>query len=183
MTDQEHSIVVKVGDQDMQMTLADLGNVDITEVERFRMTAYKFPIGLYDWELKKSEQRVMGGKLCFFTTFTCIGVVECADENVDHEDLLGKEHGEMQFLPVEEGKKPTQEQVQQWLGMFKDLLLSIHAKASGTVVDIQQGIIGHQFRGPIVHQQDRKKPNVYYSRLDLDACTLISDVKTDEQAA
>ena len=86
-----------------------------------------------------------------------IGVRKTLNATTNHEELLGKQHNENFFIT----------ELERGMGGVQALLLGMGLSGRGTIRELLEQAINHDFVGNIKTRKDKFDPSVEYSNLDL----------------
>lgn len=148
------------GDNEQIMTLAELGNLDATEIKELRFELFPKAVGM--WQIIGGNIELINDKPCMWFDVKPVKidnvVGEPGEQAPNPQELLEKVHRES-FFP----RKP--EDVGRWKAWIIDAGATWQGKAS--VPDLHSAIAksGMTFPGKIAHQQDKHDKDKKYARL------------------
>ena len=147
----------------IQMTLADISGIDMTNVEEFRYE--NLPVGAYTFQTGDCTLEELGAedKPCAIFNVKVLethGLVGL-DDGVDEASFVGKEHREVFF--ISEAKD---------IGRIKAFLNDIGAPSEGALGDLVADVSNQQvFPARIKHRADKNDKSIKYANLTFDKKT------------
>jgi hypothetical protein len=155
-----------VDDVNAGFSLADLADIDVTEIEEVRFI--DLPAGSYGFEVGNAdlEEFEFEGERRFRAVFPLkiVEVKAVLEPNVDKEALIGKEHTEkLQVNPNLE-----QAEVLKSIGRIRAMVADMGLPNEGKLGDIVRNAKGHIFTAKIIKQADKTDKTRSWARLRLD---------------
>jgi hypothetical protein len=152
-----------VDDDNTGVSLADLSDLDVSEVKEIRFE--NLPVGVYDFkvtsaELGEGQNRDDEKRFIAEFKFEVLECVACTDKSVDKDSLIGRTHTEKLYIvpaKAEEG-----------IGLIRAFVFDMGLPNEGKLGPIIEGTTGHIFRSRIQARPDRNDPTIIYSRIKLD---------------
>lgn len=157
-------------EEDIDFSLADLAELDASEIAEVRFEqlpagTYRFrgvSAGFIDTENAQDERRIV-----LDMKFEVVECKHCLERGVDKEDLIGKRHGEKQYVVP---AKATE-----GLGLIRAFIGDIGLPNSGPFGGVEgkepgivDGIVDHEFDAKIVKKPRKGDPTTKDSRMQLD---------------
>ena len=150
-------------------SLADLADIDVTEIEEVRYVA--IPVGAYEFEIGKVEmtEDTKDGERRFkievpLEITDVISIMEPL-KGKEKDDFLKKKHTERFFIyPGKEEKD-----VLAAIGRFRAFVTDVGVDSAGKIGELVERLTEHSFRGKIVNRPNKDDPSNPYKRLVLDS--------------
>lgn len=154
-------------DLDQGFSLADLADIDVSDIEEVRFL--DLPAGIYDWEVKETEltEDTKDGERRFKVEFRLkiLEVKSILEPGKNADDFLNKEHTERFFIYP--GK--SEDDVKKAIGRVRAFITDIGQDSSGKLGAIVANAKGHTFTGKITKQKNKDDPShPGYARLRLE---------------
>lgn len=138
--------------EDVEMPLADIANIDMSQVEEVRFEHR--PAGMYHMKVIGAEIKALGKE-----TPKPAAVIECEVQNcfstVDGSDpslQIGKSHRETFFMSDGDG-----------IGRLKAFLTDSGFQGQGTMQAVLDAFHGHEFDAVIKHKKDKNDTDRVYA--------------------
>lgn len=144
--------MVKIGDEDV--SLADIGGVDMSEVEEFRFE--NTPKGIYQWKCTNAEILKLGDKPAIKYNLEATNVISLSDDSKDPEKYIGHKHDEAIFIT----------DLEKDIGRAKAFMVDAGFEGSGTLQELLDQFIGHEFVSAISHRKDKNDTDKIYANID-----------------
>jgi hypothetical protein len=154
-------------DEEIAFSLADLADLDISEVAEIRFE--NLPAGIYGFkvvsaELDEKPNRDNENRMIAIFKFEVVEVNTIIKKGVDKDSLLGKSHTEKLYIVPE-----TQQKVLDGIGRIRAFVSDLGCDSAGKLGDVLAGTVDHTFTGKIAERpnpNDRTQP---FAQLKLDA--------------
>lgn len=152
-------VTIGTGKDTGVVSLLDLGQFDMNEVEEFRQV--QFPPGVYEWQLLECElverETKDGVKRAVISMpMQCTNVISApADPTIQIDQLIGKKF--IENIWIADPKMA--------LGEFKAFCNDINFQESGTLVDLLARMEGLEFVAPIRHARNPNDKDRPYTNL------------------
>ena len=151
MSENEELVTFTNAGVEMEVSLADIANIDMDTVEEFRFE--NRPAGMYHMKVTDAKITALGKEKPAPAV-----VVECEVQNclslVDGSDTqaqIGKTHRETFFMKDGDG-----------IGRLKAFLTDTGFQGTGSLKDILDAFHGHEFDGIIKHKTDKNDTDRVY---------------------
>lgn len=160
-------MVDTTNDLDSGFSLADLANIDVSDIEEVRFV--DIPAGIFDWEVTQTDltEDTKDGERRFKVEFALkiIEVKSILEPGKDPEQFVNKPHTE-RFM-IYPGK--TEEEVKKAIGRVRAFVTDIGLDSAGKLGEIVANAKGHTFTGKITKQKPKDDPShPGYARLRLE---------------
>lgn len=148
---------------DTDFSLADLADLDISEVQEIRFES--LPAGIYAFKIVNAtldEGTNQENEKRFFVEFK-LEVVECkavVKKGVTKEELVGKQHSEKMYI--------VPEKAAEGIGRIRAAIADMRLPNEGKFNDVLASTVGETFTGKIAEQTDKNDRSRVYARLKLD---------------
>lgn len=149
-------------------SLADLADIDVTEIEEVRYVA--IPIGIYEFEIGKCEmmEDTKDGERRFkieipLVITDVISIMEPLNGK-EKDDFLKKQHTERFFIYPQKEEKDVLASI----GRVRAFVTDVGLPSDGKLGQLVESMTGHTFRGKIVNRPNKDDPTNPYKRLVLD---------------
>jgi hypothetical protein len=144
--------VVKIGDEDV--SLADIAGVDMSQVEEFRFE--NTPKGIYQWVCKNAEVVKLGNKPAIRYELEASNVIALSDDSLDPDKYVGHKHNEAIFIT----------DLEKDIGRAKAFMIDAGFEGSGTLQELLDQFVGHEFISAIGHRKDKNDTDKVYANID-----------------
>ncbi len=158
MTD---NYVVKNDGEDVEVGLADIAGIDMANVEEFEGGFEPTPKGVYHWRCSDAGLDEVADKpVIYFESevVECLGIVH---ESKTEEEMAGWKHRETIFI----------QDLAKGVGQAKAIMTNSGFKGSGTLSEMLDAFVGHEFVAPITQRKDKNDTDRIYANLKIGKIT------------
>jgi len=149
------TLTVKNDGEEVEVTLADIANIDMNEVEAFEGGFEPTPKGVFTFDVKDAGLDTINGKAVIFFETEIAEVHALVDEDVDPEKLIGWKHKETIFVG----------DLAKSVGQAKAIMQNAGYVAQGNLETLLDGFCGMQFIAPIGWRKDKNDTDRVYSNI------------------
>lgn len=149
--------------EEMEFSLADLADLDISEVEEIRFE--NLPQGAYVFEVESAEldeKPNRDNEQRFIAEFKLkvVEVKAVVKKGVDPDSLIGKRHTEKFYI--------VPEKAQEGIGRIRAALKDMGFNNEGKLREVLEATVGQQFAGKIAVRKNPQDPSQEFASLKLD---------------
>lgn len=169
MTDENANIVLSNGDDMQEVSMLNLANLDISQVEAYR-GGTPTPAGVYVFSCKDATLESMeidekvkgtatGRRINVATAVFVLTIENCLatkDPSVDPGSLIGTEHYERFFI----------RDAQKDIGRIVAFIQDAGGDANGAFADVLSNFQGHMFQAAVTNRKDKQDPDRVYANID-----------------
>lgn len=163
MDDEDLQKTFDIGGGDETVSLAQIANLDMEDVEEVRWSNLPKMSGVFEivkMELT-SRNTKQGDRPVLAGTFKVLEVFSCLDDDVTPESLIEREHRQAWFIGVGDPPDPVKD-----IGRWKAFLVDTGYQATGQINAICDACAGHRFIGVIKQRPDKDDKDIIYSQFD-----------------
>jgi len=175
---------VTVGEQEQAVTLEQLGDFEVGQVEEVR-GGEKVPEGIIEWKIKEHVLEEMlivnkddrtGDKIpapVIRLEVEVISARNLKDQALDKDTVMGQSHRELRFI----------NDIVKDIGRVKAFLADIGMEASGSLTDLLDKSCGMEFVSVLYHKKDKNDTSKSYAHIDWQAVEPLQPAVDTEVAA
>lgn len=152
--------IVNLGDENF--SLAELGEIDLDGVEEVRQ--FVFPTAACLWRIDSAKLGSMTEAdkkvAAIILQLECEQVFAVADDKIDGDTLIGKNH--VESIPIK-----SQEEVLDAYGKIKAFMTDIGFTGTGKLQERLAAMENFKFKGRIKNRPSSKDPDMHFANLGL----------------
>ena len=164
-------MIVKNDGEEIEVSLADIANIDMNEVEAFEGGFEPTPKGVYQFLVKDAGLDTINDKAVIFFELEVEQVLALADDDKDPESLVGWKHKETIFVG----------DLAKSVGQAKAIMQNAGYVAQGNLETLLDGFCGMSFIAPIGWRKDKNDTDRVYSNIKVGKITPVPMGESDVQ--
>jgi len=161
---------VKVNGEDQDVSMEDLLDLDMSEVEESYGGFEAFPKGVYHFRCTESELTTMGANDEYLVAKMVFKVVQCFDLIHDEKSVDDMVDAELhQNVFIKDAAKD--------LGKVKGALVKLGVTSSGRLKDLMAEAVDKELVGTVKHSRNKNDPDNPYVNLDFKGSMSLAEFK------
>ena len=149
------NVTIKQGDEEMEVSLADIAGIDMNDVEAFEGGFEPTPKGVYLWEVKDAGLDTINEKAVIYFECECVECYTVLDDEKTEEQMAGWKHRETIFVS----------DLAKSVGQAKAIMQNAGFTGSGSLTDMLDAFCGSQFIAPVKQRRDKNDTDRVYANL------------------
>lgn len=162
-------ITVKNDGEEVDVSLADIANIDMNEVEAFEGGFEPTPKGVFTFDVKDAGLETINDKAVIYFETEIAEVHALADDDADPEKLIGWKHKETIFVG----------DLAKSVGQAKAIMQNAGYEGTGTLEQLLDGFVGSSFIAPTKHRRDKNDADRIYSNIVVGKITPVPAAATE----
>ena len=153
----DDTYTIKQGNEEMEVSLADIAGIDMNDVEEFEGGFEPTPVGVYTLGCRDAGLDELAGKAVIYFTFeieVCHAIIE-GDSGKDEDSIIGWEHKETIFIG----------DLAKSVGQAKAIMSKAGFRGQGSLQELLDEFVGTSFIAPIKHRTDKNDKDRIYSNI------------------
>lgn len=153
------NVKIKQGDEEAEVSLADIAGIDMNAVEEFEGGFEPTPKGVYLWNctdaLLDSVETKNGLSAVIRFDLECVECYAIMSDDKDEESMVGWKHQETIFVG----------DLAKSVGQAKFLMMHAGFTGSGTLEKMLDAFVGTQFIAPVKQRKDKNDTDRVYANI------------------
>lgn len=148
---------VKMDDEEVNVSLADLAGIDMNEIEEYEGGFEVTPKGAYVFLVKDAKLSELGDYAVIAFELEVTDCMAVASEEKTTEQMVGVIHEENIFIT----------DVKKSVGQAKFLMRAAGYTATGTLNELLDGFCGTKFAAKVKQKPKKNDPDTIYANIDM----------------